>query len=67
MLFYMIDTMIVKSIKRLTLCGLSPTDAFLACDEFVRRYGKHDLEAFVRSYEVTSCGRNTIQIRQAGM
>lgn len=60
-------SMDIKLIKRLILCGLSPTDALLACDEFVRRYGWHDLEAFVKSYEVTSCGKNTTRIRQADM
>ena len=53
MLFAMRDIFLIKAIKRLIACGLTPVDAFLACDDFLKKYGKADLEAFVRVMEVS--------------
>lgn len=43
---------IIKSIKRLIKCGMTPCEAFLLCDDFIKRFGLRDLEACVRSVEV---------------
>ena len=52
MLFSMIDTVLINAIRRLILCGMTPDDAFLICDDFIKRFGKRDLEACIRSVEV---------------
>lgn len=47
------DVFLINAIKRLIMCGLTPDDAFLACDDFLKKYGKADLDAFVRAVEVS--------------
>lgn len=47
------DDQVIKSIKRLVRCGMSPCEAFLICDDFIRRFGVKDLDACIRSYEVS--------------
>lgn len=46
------NELIISAIKRLVACGMSPCEAFLICDDFIKRYGFDDLEACVRSVEV---------------
>lgn len=46
------NELIINAIKRLVSCGMSPSEAFLICDDFIKRFGTRDLEACVRSIEV---------------
>lgn len=50
--FIMRNERIIKAIQRLIACGMPPCEAFLVCDDFIRRFGMRDLEACVRSVEV---------------
>lgn len=50
--FIMGNERIIKAIRRLVACGMPPCEAFLVCDEFIKRFGIRDLEACVRSVEV---------------
>ena len=50
--FIMRNERIIKAIRRLVACGISPCEAFLVCDDFIKRFGIHDLEACIRSVEV---------------
>ena len=47
------NTHLIKAIKKLIACGLSPSEAFLICNDFIKRFGMHDLDACVRSVEVS--------------
>jgi hypothetical protein len=50
--FIMGNERIIKAIRRLVACGMPPCEAFLVCDDFIKRFGIRDLEACVRSVEV---------------
>lgn len=43
---------LINAIKRLVACGMHPCEAFLVCDDFIKRFGIRDLEACIRSVEV---------------
>lgn len=60
--FGMGNDRIIKAIRRLVACGMSPCEAFLLCDDFIKRFGIRDLEACVRSVEVQHVAQSRYQM-----
>lgn len=46
------NDVLINAIRRIVACGIPPCEAFLICDDFIKRFGMRDLEACVRSVEV---------------